>query len=139
MGECDESCSIPPSHRIAAARGWIAAAGGHKAPLSQTLRRNSAPFFRVQQIELPPACGLPWIATEPNGPTQPGLRGNNDLDLEGRKLLLQPEGKLPASTTFPSSPSEVLNVISGGKPIVTNNPAENPLQWLHRFPTSVPS
>jgi len=26
-----------------------------------------------------------------------------------------------------------------GEPIVTNDPAEDPLQWPHRFPTSDPS
>jgi len=46
-------------------------------------------------------------------------------------LLLQSERKLPAPTAFPSSPSEVLNVIPGGEPIVTDDPAENPLQRLH--------
>jgi len=43
-----------PLHRIAATRGWIAAAGGRKAPLSQASRRNSAPFFGVEQIEFSP-------------------------------------------------------------------------------------
>src|SRR5688572_13395227 len=43
----------------------------------------------------------------------------------------QSERKLPAPTAFPSSPSEVLNVISGREPIVTDDPAENPLQRLH--------
>ena len=56
-----------------------------------------------------------------------------------RMLLLQPERRFPAPTAFPSSPSEVLNVIWRRKPIVTNDPAEKSLQWLHRFPTSDPT
>jgi hypothetical protein len=52
-------------------------------------------------------------------------------------LLLQPERRLPAPTTFPSSPAEVLHVISGREPIVTDDPAENPLEWLHQFATPI--
>ena len=51
-------------------------------------------------------------------------------------LLLQHERKLPAPTTFPSSPSKMLIVISGREPIMTNDPAENSFQWIHRFATS---
>ena len=56
-----------------------------------------------------------------------------------QRSLLQPERRLPAPTTFPSSPSEVRHVISGWKPIVTDDPAENPLQWLHQFATPIQS
>ncbi len=45
-----------------------------------------------------------------------------------RMLLLQPKRRLPAPTTFPSSPAEVLHVILGREPIVTDDPTENPLQ-----------
>jgi hypothetical protein len=56
-------------------------------------------------------------------------------DALGISLFLQPERNLPAPTTLPASPSGVLKVISGRKPIMTNDPAEYPLQWLHRFVT----
>jgi len=43
-----------------------------------------------------------------------------------QKSLFQAERKRPAPNTFPTSPSEVLNVVSGRLPVVTNDPAENP-------------
>ncbi len=60
------------------------------------------------------------------------LLGTHADDALRSSLFLQPEGKLPAPPTRPSSPSAVLSVISGRKPIVPNNPAENSFQWLHR-------
>ena len=51
----------------------------------------------------------------------------------GLRSLLQPEGGLPAPTTFPSSPTEVSHVIARREPVVTDDPADNPLQWLHQF------
>ena len=44
----------------------------------------------------------------------------------------QPECKLPAATAFPSSTTEVRHVIVGREPVVTDDPADNPLQWLHQ-------
>ena len=52
-----------------------------------------------------------------------------------RALLLQPECRLPAPATFPSPSSEVRHVIVRRQPVVTDDPAENPLQWLHQFRT----
>lgn len=44
-----------------------------------------------------------------------------------RDSLLQPKRKFPAATAFPVTASEVLNVVSGRKPIMTDQPAEDPL------------
>ncbi len=46
--------------------------------------------------------------------------------------LLQPERRLPAATTLPSAPTEVRHVIVRREPVVADDPAEKPLQWVHQ-------
>jgi len=58
------------------------------------------------------------------------------FEVEWETLLLQSVRKLPAPSTFPGSPSGVLKIVAGRKPIVTNDPAENSFQWFHDSFTS---
>lgn len=52
------------------------------------------------------------------------------------ELPLQAKRKLPAPRTFPVTPNTQQEVIAGRQPIVTDDPAEHPLQRLHQFATS---
>jgi len=40
--------------------------------------------------------------------------------------------RLPAAATLPSPPTEVRHVIVRREPVVTDDPAHNPLQWVHQ-------
>jgi hypothetical protein len=50
---------------------------------------------------------------------------------------LQAKRKLSTPVTFPVTPNTQQEVIAGRQPIMTDDPAEHPLQRLHQFATSV--